>query len=64
MADERIQAARPTAEQLAVLESLRRALARDAAPARTGAKARPRPRTRARTASKRGREERNGTRAR
>ena len=63
LADERIQAARPTAEQTAMLEALRRALARE--PAAAGrAKSAARPRTRVRTASKRGREERNGTRAR
>ncbi len=63
MSDERVQAARPTAEQTAMLEALRRSLARE--PAAAGrAKGAARPRTRVRTASKRGREERNGPRAR
>jgi hypothetical protein len=63
MADERIQAARPTAEQLASLESLRHALARDEAPTRTGGKPGPRTR-RARPATKRAGENRNGARTR
>ncbi len=66
MADERIQAARPAAEQTAMLESLRRALlAREPATAgRAKGAVRQRPRPRARTVSKRGGETRNGTRAR
>jgi pimeloyl-ACP methyl ester carboxylesterase len=64
MADERIQAAHPTAEQVAALEALRAALARADAPSRSGGKPRSRARPRARPATKRGSESRNGARAR
>jgi hypothetical protein len=64
MADERIQAAQPTAEQVAALEALRTALARTDAPGRPGAKPMARARPRARAVGKRNGEARDGARAR
>lgn len=64
MADERIQTAQATPEQLAALESLRRVLARGFLAGVPARKRRPAAPTRARPPAKRANENRNGPRAR